>query len=142
MVYVNPYGVQMINKDDCILYAGVKTHDGYGLVWIQENKKTVNLYLHRVMYENFVGPIPDGLQVDHLCSTPECINTDHLEPVTGRINTQRKYGIDLCKRGHSLIDDAYEWQTSDGVKHRCCRKCKIAMTLLRYREKKLAKEIE
>lgn len=44
---------------------------------------------HRWSYEYFVGPIPDGLVIDHLCVNPPCVNPDHLEPVTHRENTLR-----------------------------------------------------
>jgi hypothetical protein len=44
---------------------------------------------HRVYYERHVGPIPDGLELDHLCRVRNCVNPDHLEPVTSAVNTQR-----------------------------------------------------
>jgi len=44
---------------------------------------------HRAMYEREVGPIPEGLQLDHLCRIKGCIRPDHLEPVTGKINVNR-----------------------------------------------------
>ena len=114
-----------LNKDECMLYAGSKTHDGYGLVWYQERTRTVNLYVHRVMYENFVGPITEGLEVDHLCFTPECINPDHLEPVTGTVNNERKYGKGLCKRGHKLTPDNVYITVQDKVTGRTSKSCKI-----------------
>lgn len=46
-------------------------------------------YAHRVAHELFVGPIPDGLQLDHLCRNTLCVNPDHLEVVTSRVNTLR-----------------------------------------------------
>lgn len=44
---------------------------------------------HRVTYEVLVGPIPDGLTLDHLCRNKGCVNPDHLEPVTSSENTRR-----------------------------------------------------
>ena len=44
---------------------------------------------HRVAYELLVGPIPDGLELDHLCRNRRCVNPDHLEPVTGDENKRR-----------------------------------------------------
>lgn len=44
---------------------------------------------HRVYYERAKGPIPDGLELDHLCRVPACVNSDHLEPVTPAENTRR-----------------------------------------------------
>ena len=54
---------------------------------IRINGKQV--YVHRAMYEQEVGPIPDGLVLDHLCHQPPCIRPDHLDPVTDAINVQR-----------------------------------------------------
>jgi hypothetical protein len=45
---------------------------------------------HRWSYEHFVGPIPDGLQIDHLCRVRHCVNPSHLEPVTARENRLRQ----------------------------------------------------
>jgi len=45
---------------------------------------------HRISYELFVGKIPEGLSIDHLCSTPRCVNPQHLEPVTNAENQRRR----------------------------------------------------
>ncbi len=44
---------------------------------------------HRWSYEHFVGPIPEGLEIDHLCRVRHCVNPSHLEPVTRSENMQR-----------------------------------------------------
>lgn len=44
---------------------------------------------HRYYYEQTCGPIPDGLELDHLCRNRACVNPDHLEPVTRSVNTLR-----------------------------------------------------
>ena len=46
---------------------------------------------HRVAYEHFVGAIPDGLDLDHLCGVKACVNPEHLEPVTHRENMRRRF---------------------------------------------------
>jgi hypothetical protein len=48
------------------------------------------LVASRYAYEEFVGPIPDGMEIDHLCFTPGCVNPDHLEPVTRAENARRR----------------------------------------------------
>ena len=46
---------------------------------------------YRLVYEALVGPIPEGLTIDHLCGNHRCVNPDHLEPVTRGENTRRYY---------------------------------------------------
>lgn len=59
---------------------------------------------HRVVYERLVGPIPAGLQLDHLCRTPACVNPWHLEPVTAAENQRRGKRAQQthCGRGHEF----------------------------------------
>lgn len=83
-------------------------------------------YVHRLMYELMRGPIPVGLNIDHLCRMPSCVNPDHLEPVTQRENLLRGEGIIAraskathCPYGHSL-DDAYVYYGK-----RRCRPCAV-----------------
>lgn len=58
---------------------------GYGFFTVPGRKFAA----HRWAYENLVGPIPDGLHLDHLCLNTRCVNPDHLEPVTRAENTRR-----------------------------------------------------
>ena len=53
---------------------------------------------HRLVYETLVGPIPDGLVLDHLCKNVQCVNPDHLEPVTQAVNLDRSAARDQQKR--------------------------------------------
>lgn len=55
---------------------------------------------HRWSYEALVGPIPEGLTLDHLCRNPRCVNPDHLEPVTQRENVARIPRKTHCPQGH------------------------------------------
>lgn len=63
---------------------------------------------HVAAYQEFVGPVPEGLELDHLCRVPACLNPKHLEPVTHQENVRRgKAGVlrprpDICKNGHEL----------------------------------------
>lgn len=61
--------------------------NGYGMVQRTEGGRA--MVAHRYIYIRERGPIPDGLQLDHLCRNKRCVNPDHLEPVTQATNTQR-----------------------------------------------------
>lgn len=82
---------------------------------------------HRVVWETLVGPIPAGLQVDHLCRNRGCVNPDHLELVTQQENILRGQSAcawnarkNVCKRGHPLTDANLYVYPSGG---RACRAC-------------------
>lgn len=73
----------------CWIYQGCRTPGGYGMV---HKPKYGTAVAHRAYYMSLVGPIPDGLDLDHLCRVRECVNPAHMEPVTRSEN---------CKRGRS-----------------------------------------
>jgi hypothetical protein len=83
----------------CIIYTG--TGGRYGKVdsWDASGKKKPHL-AHRVVYEALVGPIPDGLHIDHLCRVTRCVNHHHLEAVTQSENNRRT-GRSECANGHA-----------------------------------------
>lgn len=95
---------------NCWTWRGKYIHNGYGQMWQKRIRKSV--YAHRYAYEQFVGPIPDGLQLDHLCRNRGCVNPAHLEPATNRVNVLRGMGPTAlnarkthCKRGHPLVPE-------------------------------------
>lgn len=59
--------------------------NGYG----RFDKDGKTYMAHRVVYESEVGPIPDGLNLDHICGNKKCVNPKHLEPVTQAENIYR-----------------------------------------------------
>lgn len=98
------------------------TRDGYARIWVDGKRRRA----HRVAYELLVGPIPDGLQIDHLCKVRNCVNPEHLEPVTQAENLRRSEawaGVNSrkthCPRGHS-------YSHTDSTGRRICRECVAA----------------
>lgn len=73
-------------KTPCHLWTGAVDSGGYG--WTHRGDRRLRS-VHRIYYEERYGPIPEGLQLDHLCRTPACCNPEHLEAVTSAENTRR-----------------------------------------------------
>lgn len=69
----------------CWMWTGATT-TGYGSFAVHHSQGRV--LAHRFSYEHFVGPIPNGLVLDHICQTPLCVNPDHLRPVTQADNSR------------------------------------------------------
>lgn len=114
-----------VSADGCWEWTGGRDVDGYGRAWVPGLRRITRA--HRAFYEVFVGPIPDGLQIDHLCRNRCCVNPGHLEPVTAQENIRRSEGIQVlnsrkthCLRGHAY-DEANTYITPDG--RRDCRSC-------------------
>ncbi len=113
--------------DGCWEWIGAKQPSGYGRIGSGGDGGKV-LMAHRVAYEFMVGPIPPGLQIDHLCRNKSCVNPAHLEAVTHRENMIRAgmlKRIPFCKRGHPRTPENLRIQYyPDGtVKGRSCRHC-------------------
>lgn len=92
----------------------------YVAVWWQGKVRS----RHVMVYEAMVGPIPEGMEVDHTCHQKWCYNPDHLEAVTHSENLRRRrpfkrIPVQVCKHGHDL-SDAYV--TSEGKRQ--CRTCR------------------
>jgi hypothetical protein len=94
---------------------------------------------HRVVYEALVGPIPEEAVIDHLCRVRNCVNPDHLEPTTTKVNILRGTTPSAdnarkthCKQGHAF--DSKNTAVYDG--HRMCRVCNRAYQRARYAQSK------
>lgn len=94
---------------------------------------------HRMVYTFIKGPIPEGMQIDHLCRNRKCVNPNHLEPVTQQENMRRGQGIAarnkakiFCMRGHPLYGENVGLYKNG---NRFCRECKT-MTSKAWHDKK------
>ena len=119
------------DANGCWLWQRCVQKDGYGTV--HYHSKT---YLaHRLFYELFEGPMPAGLEIDHLCRVRNCVNPKHLEPVDHQTNMDRgDYSANgpriaafhssktHCAQGHSYSGD--NLQIHKNGKWRICVACK------------------
>lgn len=109
----------------CWIWTGPLLPNGYG----RASRPMFGTRLaHRVLYIERMGPVPEGLELDHTCRTKACVNPAHLEPVTGAENTRRGWAARLggrCVRGdHDLTIPGAAMIWADGRK-RCAECCRI-----------------
>ncbi len=125
----------VVNDDGCWEWQLSLDKDGYGKI----HHAKVATRAHRAAYIAFVGPIPDGLETDHLCRVRHCCNPAHMEVVTHRENTLRGTSPSaLCARKtHCPKGHAYDPQNTrlDDRNRRNCRACQ-RIAARAYRERK------
>jgi hypothetical protein len=121
--------------DECWPWTGSAGGTGgapYGRVKLPRNGgESRQVQAHRVAYELCVGPIPEGLQLDHLCKNTLCVNPAHLEAVTAQENTLRGSGITAreaelthCPKGHPYdAENTARWGRHGKPAWRNCRIC-------------------
>ncbi len=113
----------VVDDNDCWLWTGMRDYGGYGRIAVGSKRDGTNRSqgVHLAAYELWVGPIPDGLVVDHLCRVPNCFNPLHLEPVTHAENNRRRgASMETCRRGHPRTPE-HTYRKKDG--HLQCRTC-------------------
>ena len=104
----------------CWEWTASKNNKGYGLFGIGTSRlDNVKMLSHRISYMIKKGDIPEGLHIDHLCRNITCVNPDHLEAVTQRVNNQRQgAAVTHCPYNHELTPDNLV-----PMKGRRCRIC-------------------
>lgn len=121
----------------CWLWTAAPNEHGYGIF---RNAAKKNVRAHRWAYENAVGCVPEGLDLDHLCRNRGCVNPAHLEPVTSTENMRRappgrrawRKLITHCPQGHEYTLE--NTRIRGGV--RCCRTCTLTRQRAAYRAKR------
>lgn len=83
---------QVDKADGCWNWTGYINDHGYGRPRFRVDGKSYFLRAHRLAYEFLVGPIPDGLHLDHICHNRRCVNPDHLRPVNNKQNHENLLG--------------------------------------------------
>lgn len=112
--------------DGCWLWTAQLHNQGHGRFRLPDR----HVYAHRWAYEFLVGPVPEGMELDHLCRVRACVNPAHLEPVTHRENVLRGVSPAAlhaakthCPKGHAF-DEANTYVTA--ARSRQCRECRRA----------------
>lgn len=135
--------IQRVPMTGCWIWTGASDKLGYGRINVDRKAKLT----HRVSFEIHKGPIPRGLELDHLCRNPSCVNPHHLEPVTRKVNTDRGIVADVhrrrlasltqCRRGHEYTPEN-TYRDSRGFRN--CKKCRD-LAAKKFKEKKLCQAI-
>jgi hypothetical protein len=113
------------DPDGCWRWTACLDRDGYAAFKMRGK----NYRGHKLAYELIVGPIPDGMELDHTCRVRCCVRPDHVEPVTGLINQLRGETVIAanaakthCPKGHPLSgENLIPYYVKRG--HRACREC-------------------
>jgi hypothetical protein len=116
--------VQESAPDKCWEWNGTKDRLGYGHFYCTDKRRMV--LAHRYAYEQRIGSIPLGMDLDHLCRNRGCVNPLHLEPVTHQENMRRGAPATKthCNRGHEFTPENTVYNDHPKGRHRVCLSCR------------------
>ena len=131
-----------ISDSGCWIWQGRPKSTGYGVMGVGGR----SVGAHRLSFELFVGPIPTGLHLDHLCRVPACVNPVHLQAVTVRENVLRGVGPTAvnaqrthCVNGHPFTEANTRIHRRPSNTARVCRECmRWAQEKFRHRKREAA----
>jgi hypothetical protein len=114
-------------ENGCILWTGGQDGRGYARFCTDAVHQRA---AHRWVYERYRGPVPNGMELDHLCRVRHCVNPDHLEPVPHKVNLARSditvqarlSARTHCINGHEFTPENTFFKRK--VRGRRCRICK------------------
>ena len=133
-----PWSLRKGCPKQCWIWIASVDKDGYGRFGFRRDGKTHQGTSHRISYTLFKGEVKADLKIDHLCRNEPCVNPDHLEPVTNRVNIIRgetimakNFSKSECPRGHKLEPPNLRKSGSDKG-YRRCLSCGRANSKYRY----------
>jgi hypothetical protein len=130
MDIIGRFKSKVLIVNECWIWKASKLKNGYGL-FTDENGKTVTA--HRWSYHKFVGDIPSGLVIDHICRNPSCVNPNHLQAISQSNNIKRSLLVKArsarthCKNGHEFTPENTRYVK--GQRGRRCATCAYASKL-------------
>ncbi len=132
--------VQKLPYDGCWIWTARKTPKGYGYLaafYCSKIQNYISQPAHRIAYQLYVGQIPNGFHVDHLCRNPSCVNPCHLEAVTCKENVRRGLRSALktqCPKGHPWIPENQHMERNG---RRRCKICRVMYSKQQHERKML-----
>lgn len=123
---------KLVERDGCWVFTGALSQ-GYGVIGAGP-RGSGNVLAHRLTYDFYVGAIPEGLDLDHLCRNRACCNPWHLDPVTRRVNVargllsaeeraKRRDNRTHCAAGHPTAENQSVTKRRNGMVARRCLAC-------------------